>query len=222
MVSMCWRLAGLFLVANWAGNAVDAGLSPLSPNIFDEWRTGYRARDILREEPLEDQIARYTREGRFPKGGRSLQEKIDEVNEFLDRELAIESQRGVGVSGAIVYQDKVLLSKGYGLSKSDDPSSKVTSTTLFQIGSVSKTFISFGIAILVEEGKLLWDDPVKKHFPSFRLYDKYAEEYATIGDLCAMNSGLDDLSSMGRFFGLYPTDEASCFHRASTYASWWP
>ncbi|KAG3140800.1 hypothetical protein PC128_g25113 [Phytophthora cactorum] len=208
MVSMCWRLAGLFLVANWAGNAVDAGLSPLSPNIFDEWRTGYRARDILREEPLEDQIARYTREGRFPKGGRSLQEKIDEVNEFLDRELAIESQRGVGVSGAIVYQDKVLLSKGYGLSKSDDPSSKVTSTTLFQIGSVSKTFISFGIAILVEEGKLLWDDPVKKHFPSFRLYDKYAEEYATIGDLCAMNSGLDDLSSMGRFFGLYPTDEA--------------
>ncbi|KAG2953412.1 hypothetical protein PC117_g1992 [Phytophthora cactorum] len=159
MVSMCWRLAGLFLVANWAGNAVDAGLSPLSPNIFDEWRTGYRARDILREEPLEDQIARYTREGRFPKGGRSLQEKIDEVNEFLDRELAIESQRGVGVSGAIVYQDKVLLSKGYGLSKSDDPSSKVTSTTLFQIGSVSKTFISFGIAILVEEGKLLWDDP---------------------------------------------------------------
>ncbi|KAG2765999.1 hypothetical protein Pcac1_g22491, partial [Phytophthora cactorum] len=153
MVSMCWRLAGLFLVANWAGNAVDAGLSPLSPNIFDEWRTGYRARDILREEPLEDQIARYTREGRFPKGGRSLQEKIDEVNEFLDRELAIESQRGVGVSGAIVYQDKVLLSKGYGPEQgtriaSDDPSSKVTSTTLFQIGSVSKTFISFGIAIL--------------------------------------------------------------------------
>ncbi|KAG3119897.1 hypothetical protein PI125_g1648 [Phytophthora idaei] len=208
MVSMCWRLAGLFLVANWAGNAVDAGLSPLSPNIFDEWRAGYRARDIPREEPLEDLIARYTREGRFPKGGRSLQEKIDEVNEFLDRELAIEGQRGVGVSGAIVYQDKVLLSKGYGLSKSDDPSSKVTSTTLFQIGSVSKTFISFGIAILVEEGKLSWDDPVKKHFPSFRLYDKYAEEYATIGDLCAMNSGLDDLPSMGRFFGLYPTDEA--------------
>lgn len=178
---MRWSCVGLLLVANLAGNAVEAELSPLSPNIFDEWRAGYRARAVLREEPLEDHIARSTRQGRFPKGGRSLQEKIDEVNGFLDRELMIEEQRGVGVSGAIVYQDKVLFSKGYGLSKADDPSSKMTSSTLFQIGSVSKTFISLGIAILVEEGKMSWDDPVKKLFASFRLYDKYAEEYATEG-----------------------------------------
>ncbi|KAI9995708.1 hypothetical protein PInf_012776 [Phytophthora infestans] len=204
---MRWSCVGLLLVANLAGNAVEAELSPLSPNIFDEWRAGYRARAVLREKPLEDHIARSTRQGRFPKGGRSLQEKIDEVNGFLDRELMIEEQRGVGVSGAIVYQDKVLFSKGYGLSKADDPSSKMTSSTLFQIGSVSKTFISLGIAILVEEGKMSWDDPVKKLFASFRLYDKYAEEYATVGNLCAMNSGLNDLPSIGRFFGLYPTDE---------------
>ncbi|POM57653.1 Hypothetical protein PHPALM_37805 [Phytophthora palmivora] len=207
-ISMRWGIAGLFIFANVATESVaNAQPSPLSPNLFDEWRAGYRVRDIVREEPLEDQLARYTREGRFPKAGRSLQEKIDEANEFLDRELAIEEQRGVGVSGAIVYQDKVVLSKGYGLRKSDDPSSKVTNSTLFQIGSVSKTFISFGIAILVEEGKLSWDDPVKNHLPSFQLYDKYAEKYATIGDLCAMNSGLNDLPDFGLFFGIYPTDE---------------
>ncbi|KAG1703234.1 hypothetical protein DVH05_008144 [Phytophthora capsici] len=113
MVAMYWTVLSLLL----AGNAVEAVPSPLSPNLFDEWRAGYRVRDILREEPLEDQIARYTRSGRFPKGGRSLQEKIDETNAFLDRELAIDQQRGVGVSGAIVYQDQVVLSKGYGLSK---------------------------------------------------------------------------------------------------------
>ncbi|KAG6609357.1 Enoyl-CoA hydratase [Phytophthora cinnamomi] len=194
----------MFLVAT----LVDARLVPLSPNIFDEWRAGYHVRDVVRQqESLEDQIARYTWEGAFPKAGRTLEEKISEANAFLDRELAIEEQRGVGVSGAIVYQDKVLLSKGYGLSESDDPSSQVTSRTLFQIGSVSKTFISFGIAIMVEEGKLSWGDPVKKRLPSFKLFDKYAEEYVTIGDLCAMNSGLNDLPDVGRFFGVYPTDE---------------
>uniref|UniRef100_H3GNR4 Beta-lactamase-related domain-containing protein n=1 Tax=Phytophthora ramorum TaxID=164328 RepID=H3GNR4_PHYRM len=208
MVAACWMLASLCLAVNLLDAVVDARLSPLSQTIFDEWRAGYRARDVVREqEPLEEQIARYVREGAFPKAGRSLQEKIDEANAFLDREFAVEEQRGVGVSGAIVYKDKVLLSKGYGLRKSDDPESEVSSTTLFQIGSVSKTFISFGVAILVEEGTLSWDDPVKKHLPSFQLYDKYAEQFVTIGDLCAMNSGLNDLPDIGRFFGVYQTDE---------------
>ncbi|GMF21818.1 unnamed protein product [Phytophthora fragariaefolia] len=211
MLRLC--VASLFVVANLA----KARVVPLSPNIFDAWRASYHVRDVITcvrdvitcmpciedvrdvvhdQEPLEDQIARYTREGEFPKAGRALQAKIDEANEFLDRELAIEEQRGVGVSGAIVYQDQVLLSKGH-----------VTSRTLFQIGSVSKTFISFGIAIMVEEGKLSWDDPVKKHLPSFKLFDKYAEKYVTIGDLCAMNSGLNDLPDVGHFFGVYRTDE---------------
>ncbi|KAH7478924.1 Protein flp [Phytophthora ramorum] len=185
MVAACWMLASLCLAVNLLDAVVDARLSPLSQTIFDEWRAGYRARDVVREqEPLEEQIARYVREGAFPKAGRSLQEKIDEANAFLDREFAVEEQRGVGVSGAIVYKDKVLLSKGYGLRKSDDPESEVSSTTLFQIGSVSKTFISFGVAILVEEGTLSWDDPVKKHLPSFQLYDKYAEQF-TDEDLVA-------------------------------------
>ncbi|KAE9113205.1 hypothetical protein PF005_g29612 [Phytophthora fragariae] len=74
-------------------------------------------------EPLEDQVARYTREGASPRAGRTLEQKTNEANEFLDQE-----QRGVGVS---VYQDKVLLSKGYGLSQSCNPSSNVTSRTLF-------------------------------------------------------------------------------------------
>ncbi|GMF11737.1 unnamed protein product [Phytophthora lilii] len=161
MLAMHWGLVlSLISAAKLNENVAETRLTPLSPNLFDEWRAGYRVRDVVREqEPLEDQIARYTREGAFPKAGRSLEEKIDEANEFLDRELAIEEQRGVGVSGAIVYQDKVLLSKGYGLSKSDDPTSHVTSSTLFQIGSVSKTFISFGIAILVSfdmVGSLSW------------------------------------------------------------------
>lgn len=115
MVAMGWAFTISYLVVNSLDNVVDARLSPLSPNIFDEWRAGYRVRE--QEESLQEQIARYTREGRFPQAGRSLLEKIDEANEFLDRELAIEEQRGVGVSGAIVYQDNVVLSRGYALAR---------------------------------------------------------------------------------------------------------
>ncbi|KAG2765892.1 hypothetical protein Pcac1_g22501 [Phytophthora cactorum] len=155
MVSMCWRLAGLFLVANWAGNAVDAGLSPYRQTSSTSGvQATVRGTSFERSHWKTRSLAIHEKVG-FPRVDARCRRKLTRVNEFLDRELAIESQRGVGVSGAIVYQDKVLLSKGYGLSKSDDPSSKVTSTTLFQIGSVSKTFISFGIAILVEEGKVV-------------------------------------------------------------------
>ncbi|RLN49836.1 hypothetical protein BBJ28_00022542, partial [Nothophytophthora sp. Chile5] len=152
-------LAGLLSLSSPAArtdNVVEARLVRLPPKVFDDWREAYRSNDVLvDEEPLEDQIARYTREDAFPKAGRTLEEKIRAANEFLDRELSIAGQRGVGV----------------------------------------------------EEGKLAWDDPVKKHLPSFELYDKYAEEYVTIGDLCAMNSGLNELPDIGRHFGLYQTDE---------------
>lgn len=59
----------------------------------------------------------------------------------------------------------------------------------------------------MEEGRLAWTDPVKQHLPSFALFDKYAEQFATIGDLCAMNSGLNELPDIALVFGLYPTDE---------------
>ncbi|KAG7401888.1 hypothetical protein PHYBOEH_009468 [Phytophthora boehmeriae] len=201
-------LAGLLWTGCVVDNSVDARLAPLSPTVFDEWRAAYRLDSALpKEESIDQKIARFVREGSFPKAGRTLQEKIREANAFLDRELAKDELRGVGVSGAIVYEDEVVLSKGYGLRKSDDPSSKVTGSSLFQIGSVTKTFISFGLAIMAEEGKLLWDDPVKKHLPTFELFDKYAEKYVTIGDLCAMNSGLNYLPDIAPIFGIYPTDE---------------
>lgn len=48
---------------------------------------------------------------------------------------------------------------------------------------------------------------MKKHLPWLELYDKYAEQYVTIGDLAAMNSGLDSLTDLALFFGKYRSDE---------------
>ncbi|KAG6616506.1 Enoyl-CoA hydratase [Phytophthora cinnamomi] len=153
-------------------------------------------------ESLEDEIVRWTRERSVP-GGWAHAGGEDQRSQHVSG-----SRAGDRVAARRRRERRHRVPRqGAAEPGSDDPSSQVTSRTLFQIGSVSKTFISFGIAIMVEEGKLSWGDPVKKHLPSSKPFDKYAEEYVTIGDLCAMNSGLNDLPDVGRLFGVYPTDE---------------
>src|SRR5262245_25982451 len=77
-----------------------------------------------------------------------------------------------GVAVVVVKDDKVVLAKGYGVRKLGEPA-PVDAHTLFAIGSVSKSFTAAALGMLVDEGKIKWDDPVSKHMPDFRLYDPY-------------------------------------------------
>lgn len=94
---------------------------------------------------------------------------------------------GLGV--AIVKDGKVALSKGYGVRKLGE-STPVDENTLFGIASNTKAFTSAALAMLVDEGKITWDDPVTKHLPSFQLYDPYVTREMTIRDLLTHRSGL--------------------------------
>ena len=62
--------------------------------------------------------------------------------------------------------------------------------TLFQIGSTTKAFVSAALAILVEEGKIGWDDKVIDHLPGFRMYDAWVTRELTIRDLLTHRAGL--------------------------------
>ena len=94
-----------------------------------------------------------------------------------------------GASVAIVKDGKVVLAKGYGVRKLGE-SGAVDADTLFQIASNTKAFTTAALAMLVEDGKLSWDDPVSKHLPSFRLYDPYASNEVMIRDLVSHRAGL--------------------------------
>ena len=94
-----------------------------------------------------------------------------------------------GLAVAIVKDGKVLLSKGYGVRKLGE-SAPVDENTLFGIASNTKAFTSAALAMLVDEGKITWDDPVTKHLPSFQLYDPYVTREMTIRDLLTHRSGL--------------------------------
>ncbi len=94
---------------------------------------------------------------------------------------------GLGIS--IVKDGKVIFSKGFGF-RDVKKGLKVTPKTLFAIGSCSKAFTAATMGILVDEGKLDWDKPVREYLPSFKLKDPFATEGMTPRDLVCHRSGL--------------------------------
>src|SRR5664279_1322203 len=94
-----------------------------------------------------------------------------------------------GISVAIVKDGKVVLAKGYGVRKLGE-STPVDENTLFGIGSNSKAFTAACLAILVDEGKIAWDDPVYQRLPDFQMYDPYVSHEMTIRDLLTHRSGM--------------------------------
>jgi CubicO group peptidase (beta-lactamase class C family) len=90
---------------------------------------------------------------------------------------------------AVVHGDSVVLAKGYGV-RTLGTSDKVDQHTLFAIGSSSKAFTALGVALLVDGGKVRWDDPATKYLPGFQLFDPYATRELTVRDLLTHRSGL--------------------------------
>jgi len=112
------------------------------------------------------------------------EKQIDELVEKTIRNFDVP-----GISVAIVKNGKVVLAKGYGV-KSILTKEKVDANTLFGIASNSKAFTSAALAMLVDEGKLKWDDKVIKYLPNFKMYNEYVTNEFTIRDLLTHRSGL--------------------------------
>jgi len=108
-------------------------------------------------------------------------------NEFITK--MMEEWRVPGLGIAVIKEGEVVFSEGFGL-RDIKRGLKVTPQSLFSIASCSKTFSAVSLAILVDEGKLGWDVPIKEYFPSLWLYDEYASNHITLKDLLAHCSGL--------------------------------
>src|SRR2546421_11726724 len=75
-----------------------------------------------------------------------------------------------GAALAVVRDDRVIYLKGFGVRELGKPE-PVTPDTVFPLASCTKAFTTTAIALLADEGKLAWDDPVRKHVPYFHLSD---------------------------------------------------
>ncbi|MBN9657371.1 MAG: serine hydrolase [Acidobacteria bacterium] len=94
-----------------------------------------------------------------------------------------------GIAVGVIKDGQLVLAKGYGVRKLGDPA-PVTPDTLFGVASNTKAFTAAALAILVDEGKLRWDDPVIQYLPAFQMYDPYVTREMTIRDLLVHRSGL--------------------------------
>jgi CubicO group peptidase (beta-lactamase class C family) len=94
-----------------------------------------------------------------------------------------------GLAVAVVKDGKVLVARGFGVRKLGE-AAPVDGKTLFEIASNSKAFTAAALAMLVDEGKLAWDDPVTRHLPDFQMYDAYVTHEMTVRDLLTHRSGL--------------------------------
>jgi len=94
-----------------------------------------------------------------------------------------------GLAIGIVRDDALLFLKGFG-HRDTDRDLAVTPQTLFALASGTKAFTTVALALLVDEGKIDWDTPVRQYLPSFKLHDSFATERITPRDLVTHRSGL--------------------------------
>lgn len=94
-----------------------------------------------------------------------------------------------GIAVAVIKDGKVIHSKGYGV-RSVKTMEKVDEHTLFGIASNTKAFTAAALGILIDDGKLKWDDKVRDYIPEFKLYSPFVTEEFTIRDLLTHRSGL--------------------------------
>ena len=112
------------------------------------------------------------------------QDYLDAVVEQARKEFQVP-----GVAVVVVKDGKVVTEKGYGVRRLGEPA-PITAHTLFGIASNSKIFTSAAVAMLVDEGKIDWDDRVVDRLPGFQMSDAYVTREMRIRDLFCHRSGL--------------------------------
>jgi CubicO group peptidase (beta-lactamase class C family) len=118
--------------------------------------------------------------------GKVLQE-LNGFSEFVTDKM--KEWKVPGLSVAIVKEGEVVFCEGFGL-RDVGKGLKTTPETIFAIGSSSKAFTTMAMGILVDDGKLEWDKPVRNYLPTFKLLDSFATERMTPRDLVTHRSGL--------------------------------
>jgi CubicO group peptidase (beta-lactamase class C family) len=94
-----------------------------------------------------------------------------------------------GVAVAVIRDTSVVLLKGYGVRTLGRPE-PVDPQTMFAIASASKAFTATLVGMMVDDGKMSWDDPATRHLPGFQLFDPYVTREVTMRDLLSHRVGL--------------------------------
>lgn len=119
----------------------------------------------------------------------SFAAEIDDKKIDAEIDRALEQWQAPGAAVAIVNGDKILYLRGRGVRARGKPD-RITADTVFPLASCSKAFTTTLMAMLADEGKLGWDDPVRKHLKDFHLSDPLADGDVRLRDLVSHRTGV--------------------------------
>jgi len=129
---------------------------------------------------------------------KSYKKELKELSEYYNQSLQDWEVPGMAI--AIVKDGETIFAEGFGV-KNIDTQEPVDSKTMFPIASNTKAFTAASLAIIVDKGKISWDDKVVDYLPWFKLYDPYVTENMTIRDLLTHRSGLATFSGDLLWYG---------------------
>jgi CubicO group peptidase (beta-lactamase class C family) len=120
------------------------------------------------------------------------------IDTYIRRALVDWKVPGIGV--AVVRSDSVLFARGYGVRELGKPE-MVDEHTVFDAASLTKSFTATLAGMLVDEGRMRWDAPIRTYLPELVFPDPYLTENVTVRDLLAHRVGLQRGDFMWRFTG---------------------
>jgi CubicO group peptidase (beta-lactamase class C family) len=112
---------------------------------------------------------------------------IQELEKLAQKQIQENALPGLAI--AVVYQDKVVYAKGFGV-RDTNTKQLIDADTVFQLASISKSVGSTVVAELVGEGKITWDSKLSALDPTFEMFDPWVTREITIRDMYAHRSGL--------------------------------
>lgn len=119
------------------------------------------------------------------------QKPLDKRLSGLDTMVArvLKDWKAPGVSIAVVEKNKVIYTGGFGY-RDLEKKLPVTENTLFAIGSCTKAFTSAMLGMLVKEGQLDLDKPVRNYLPELKFYNEHLNDQVTLRDMMCHRTGL--------------------------------
>ena len=118
---------------------------------------------------------------------KELAKKLQGFDAYMAKILKDWNAPGIGVG--IVVGDKLVFAKGYGY-RDYEKKLPFTPTTLHQIASNTKLFTAVAAGLLVDEGKLTWDKPVRESVPTIHFYNDELNNTVTLRDMLAHRTGI--------------------------------
>lgn len=116
-----------------------------------------------------------------------VNQKLAGFDAFMEKTLKDWNAPGIGVG--IVIGDKLVFAKGYGY-RDYEKKLPITAQTMYPIASNTKLFTAMAAGMLVEEGKLTWDRPIKESVPTIEFYNSYLNSTITLRDMLAHRTGI--------------------------------